>query len=78
MILKHETVENTHYYYVMAWSNDSFRNAPVRKKRFDIYDDAVDFYDAAVAELCPECYVQMFEYIDGKRKMIMTTEDGDE
>lgn len=27
MILKHETVENNHYYYVMAWRDNDFNNS---------------------------------------------------
>lgn len=77
MVLKHETVENNHYYYVMAWRDNDFKNAPIRKKKFDIYDDALDYYEKAILDLCPECFVQLFEMIDGKRKLMKSTEEDD-
>ena len=56
----------------MGWREKGKKTAPVKKKKFDIYDDAVDYYK----ELSKTCgFVQMFEYIGGKRKWIMDTED---
>lgn len=67
MILERPIDTDRHYYYVMGWTADTKLNAPKYKKRFNIYDDAIDFYN----EIYHDCdLVEMFEYIDGKRKVI--------
>lgn len=64
--------ENNHYFYVMGWDSGKFLNAPTEKKKFDIYDDAVEFFK----DIEDECgFVSMFEYIGGKRKWIADSED---
>lgn len=63
---------DNHYYYIMGWEEDNKLNAPIYKKRFNIYDDANNYYN----EILPKCnYVEFFEYIDGKRKYIKTSDD---
>jgi hypothetical protein len=69
---KTDKKENTHYFYVMGWRTAGLKNAPVYKKRFDIYDDAVDYFH----ELQDRCgFVSLFEVIGGKRKWIADSED---
>ena len=48
MILEYENETNSHYFYVMAWRGDRMKSAPVRRKRFDMYEDAVEFFNQAV------------------------------
>lgn len=72
MITLHADVENNHYFYVMAWKSKDKRTAPAEKKRFDIYKDAVKYYDALSRKYS---YVEMFEKIGESRKPIMNTED---
>ena len=68
--------ENNHYFYVMAWTGDKLSSSPIRRKRFDIYDNAVEYFNDAVRTFSPDVYVEMFEYIAGKRVMIANSEDG--
>lgn len=64
--------ENSHYFYVMGWKESNLLNAPVKKKKFDIYREAVEYFN----DLENECaFVSMFEYIGGKRKWIADSED---
>lgn len=72
----HKEAKNSHYYYVMAWKGEKLSTVPTRKKRFDIYDDAVEYFNKAVNDLKPDCFVQMFEFIGGKRKIIADSDDG--
>lgn len=76
MILEYENETNSHYFYVMAWKDEYLGSAPIRKKRFDIYDDAVDYFNRAVDDLGENAFVQMFEYSGGKRKVIADSENG--
>lgn len=63
---------DNHYYYVMGWVKPDKLNAPEYKKRFNIYDDADAYYN----EISKECgLVEFFEYIDGKRTFVKTTND---
>lgn len=73
MIVLHDD-KNTHYFYVMAWDDVDKTNQPKKKKKFDIYDDAVSFYE----KLCNKyALVILFEHIGGKRKSIMNSTDND-
>ena len=73
MIVLHDD-KNTHYFYVMAWDDEDKKNKPNKKKRFDIYDEAVEYYD----RLCDKYpLVILFEHIGGKRKSIMSSTDKD-
>lgn len=72
----HKEAKNSHYYYVMAWKGEKLETVPTRKKRFDIYDDAVEYFNKAVTDFKPDCFVQMFEFIGGKRKIIADSNDG--
>ena len=57
---------DNHYFYVMAWEQEDKSSSPAKKKKFDIYDDAMKLYDS----LCKKYpFVQIFEYIGGKRKI---------
>lgn len=76
MILEYENENNSHYFYVMAWKNNYLGSAPVRKKKFDIYDDALEYFNKALSDLGDNAFVRMFEYIGGKRKIIANSEDG--
>ena len=76
MILKVENKKNSHYYYVMAWKGKKLEDVPTRKKKFDVYDDAVEYFNKSVNDFKPDCFVQMFEYIGGKRKIIADSNDG--
>lgn len=76
MILEYENDANSHYFYVMAWKGDDKKSAPVRKKRFDIYDDAVEFFNQAVDDLSPNVFVQMYEINSDKRVVIADSEQG--
>ena len=72
MVRKVRESDDNHYFYVMGWTDRGKKTAPIKKKKFNIYDNAVDYYD----ELTKSCgFVQMFEVIGGKRKWIMDTED---
>ena len=64
--------ENTHYFYVMGWDSKDKRSAPVKRNKFDIYEDAVEFFKH-ISKVCE--FVQMFEYIGGKRKWIADTDN---
>lgn len=64
--------ENTHYFYVMGWKSRDKKTAPIKRRKFDIYDDAVEFFNH-ISKVCK--YVEMFEYIGGKRKWIADTDD---
>lgn len=72
----YKETKNSHYFYVMAWKGEKKLNIPTRKKKFDIYEDAVDYFNKAVNDFSPNCYVEMFEYIGGKRKIIANSEEG--
>ena len=76
MILEYENETNSHYFYVMAWHGDRMKSAPVRRKRFDIYEDAVEFFNQAVEDFEPDVFVQMFEFSSGKRKIIADSDSG--
>lgn len=76
MILEYENETNSHYFYVMAWKDEYLGSAPTRKKKFDIYDDAVEYFNRAVDDFGEDAFVQMFEYSGGKRKIIADSEDG--
>ena len=67
----HETGDN-HYFYVMGWKASDKKTAPIKRKKFDIYDDAVEFFKK-ISKVCG--FVQMFEQIGGKRKWIADTND---
>lgn len=67
-----ESKKNTHYFYVMGWEDEDMKNAPLHKKKFDIYDDAVRFFKS-ISKTCG--FVVLFENIGGKRKWIADTED---
>ena len=71
-----EDNENSHYFYVMAWKDGEFSDNPETKQRFDIYDDAVKFFNKAVRDFRPYGYAEMFEYISGKRIFIANSDDG--
>ena len=71
-----EDKENTHYFYVMAWDDKEKLNAPCNKKRFDIYEDAVEYYNQCYREYMPEGFIRLFEFIGGRRKLIATSEEG--
>lgn len=74
MILKMESGKkiNNHYYYVMGWKTTYMKSAPIYKKKFDIYDDAVGYFNT----ISDECgFVSMFEKIGNKRKWIADSED---
>lgn len=36
--LHFEKHENNHYFYVMGWKSADLKNAPIKRKKFDIYD----------------------------------------
>lgn len=73
--LIYEESTDSHYFYVMGWEDNTMKNAPIEKKKFNIYKDAEKYYDA----LKKECgYVSMFEYIGGKRKQLMSTDKDEE
>ena len=73
MIVLHDD-KNTHYFYVMAWNDEEKKNKPKAKKKFDIYDDAVEFYE----KMCKKYkLVILFEHIGGKRKAILNSMDKD-
>lgn len=67
-----ERGHNSHYFYVMGWKNADKSNAPIKKEKFDIYEDAVDYFKS-IQKICG--FVQMFEYIGGKRKWLADTKD---
>lgn len=67
-----EHKKNNHYFYVMGWETDNIKSAPTKKKKFDIYEDAVKFFKS-ISKTCG--YVVLFENIGGKRKWIADTED---
>ena len=72
MLLRIHEKENKHYYVVMGWLDKKKQNAPRYKKRFDIYDSAVDYF----RDLLKKCkFVQIFENIGGKRKWIADSEN---
>ena len=75
-VLEYENDKNSHYFYVMAWEDKERMNAPVCKKKFDIYEDAVNFYNKCYQKYMPDGFVRMFEYIGGRRKMIANSEEG--
>lgn len=75
MILEFENDKNSHYYYVMAWTDDTMKNGPVSKKKFDIYDDAINFYNRCIHKIGKSGYVRIFEYIGEKRKEIKNSEE---
>ena len=64
--------ENSHDFYVMGWFEECKKTAPRAKKKFNIYDDAVEYYNKLTKKLG---YVEMFEYIGGKRKMLQNSAD---
>lgn len=64
--------EDSHYFYVMAWTKAGKTNAPKEKKKFNIYADADEYYDKLSSKYG---YVEMFEYIGGKRKFLKSTDD---
>ena len=70
--IKEKEEKNTHFFYVMGWKDDSMKNAPIYKEKFDIYDRAVKFFNKLLG-VCG--YVVLFENIGGKRKWIADTED---
>ena len=67
MVFETSTRNDNHYYYVMGWVRPDKINAPEYKKRFNIYADALDFYEGII-DKCG--LVEIFEYIDGKRKVV--------
>lgn len=75
MILEFENDKNSHYYYVMGWTDDEMTNAPKYKRKFDIYDDAVDFFDFCTIKLGRKGLVRVFEYIGDKRKEILNSKE---
>jgi hypothetical protein len=68
----HEKEKDNHYFYVMGWKTDDKKSAPYKRCKFDIYDEAVQFFKD-ISKVCK--YVEMFEYIGGKRKWIADTDD---
>lgn len=67
-----ENKKNNHYFYVMGWKDGNMQNAPLHKQKFDIYEEAIQFFKT-VSKKCE--YVVIFENIGGKRKWIADTED---
>lgn len=76
LLSEYENDRNSHYFYVMSWEDKERMNAPACKKRFDIYEDAVNFYNKCYQKYMPDGFVRMFEYIGGRRKMIANSEEG--
>ena len=70
--LHFEKHENNHYFYVMGWKTADLKNAPIKRKKFDIFDDAVEYFNK-IENQCG--FVSMFEKIGGKRKWIADSED---
>ena len=76
MILEYENDKDKHYYYVMAWIDEVYRDKPDMMQKFDIYDDAVKYFNSALRKIDFSGYVRLFEYIGGKRKLLATSEEG--
>ena len=67
-----EKEKDNHYFYVMGWRDKDMKSAPIKRCKFDIYDEAVKFFK----DIIHECrFVQMFERIGNKRKWIADTDD---
>ena len=73
MLLKIHEKGDSHYFIVMGWKDKEPRkNAPKYNRRFNSYEDAAEYFDR-LSERCS--FVELSEYIGGKRKWIADTED---
>lgn len=64
--------DDTHYYTVMGWISEQKISAPKYNKKFNIFEEAKKFYNR-IYDLCG--YVEFLEVIDGKRKIIATSDE---
>lgn len=68
--------KDTHYFYVMAWEHENNKNdRPNYMKKFNIFEEADEAYNKCINKFGDDSHVILFEYIDGSRKIIKSTQE---
>lgn len=71
-----DTDKDNHYYYVMAWEHKSDKeDRPNYMKKFNIFEEADKAYNKCLKKFGKESHIILFEYIDGSRKIIKSTQE---
>lgn len=67
---------DTHYFYVMAWEQEADKeDRPNYMKKFNIFEEADEAYNKCLKKFGKESHIILFEYIDGSRKIIKSTQE---
>lgn len=76
--IKEEKIQDndTHYYYVMAWKYEADKeDRPNYMRKFNLFEEAEEAYSKCLKKFGKESHVILFEYIDGSRKIIKSTQE---
>lgn len=76
MILKIFEAGESHYYVVMGWRHNRKKNAPDFNERYYRYDEAVKNFNKLMKDKYE--FAELYEYIGGKRKWIMNSDDNED
>ena len=76
--IKEEKIQDndTHYYYVMAWEYEADKeDRPNYMRKFNLFEEAEESYNKCLKKFGKDSHVILFEYIDGSRKIIKSTQE---
>jgi hypothetical protein len=76
--IKEEKIQDndTHYFYVMAWEYEADKeDRPNYMRKFNVFEEAQEAYTNCIKKFGKESHIILFEYIDGSRKIIKSTQE---